>query len=112
LKSSRDFQSMYRSGHKCTGKYFFSFLHQRNDPDTRFGVTASRRIGNAVVRNRAKRIMREAIRRVVIETQPGFDLILVARSSIRSVGTNELIPQLKDHLFNCHGIRVRRGEQF
>lgn len=112
MKSSRDFQSMYRSGHKCTGKYFFSFLRVRHDLDTYLGVTASRRIGNAVIRNRAKRIMREAVRLVVTETQPGFDLILVARSSIRSAGTDQLIPQLKNHLFNCHGIHVRHAERF
>lgn len=110
LKSSHDFQSLYRFGDKCSGKYFLSFVRPRSDQYVYFGVTASRHIGNAVARNRAKRIMREAIRLVVQNAQTGFDLVLVARPSIQSAGMKMLETQLKNHLFNCHKIQVRPVE--
>lgn len=51
-----------------------------NDQDSsRFAVSAGRRIGNAVQRNRAKRLLREAARAILQEIKPGWDIVLVAR---------------------------------
>jgi len=52
---------------------------------TRIGVVAGRRLGTAVARNRAKRLLREAARRLYPRLVPGWDLILIARSPILSV---------------------------
>jgi ribonuclease P protein component len=46
---------------------------------SRFAVSAGRRIGNAVQRNRAKRLIREAVRAILQEIKPGWDVVLVAR---------------------------------
>ncbi|HIE38122.1 MAG TPA: ribonuclease P protein component [Anaerolineales bacterium] len=49
---------------------------------TRVGVTASRRVGKAVARNRAKRLLREAARHLYPRLAPGWDLLLIARPKI------------------------------
>lgn len=49
-------------------------------PPSRAAVVAGRKVGGAVVRNRAKRLLREALRHERLK--PGWDLILVARSAI------------------------------
>jgi ribonuclease P protein component len=51
-------------------------------PSLRLGVITSRRIGNAVVRNRSRRLLREVFRRHQHELAGAVDLVLVARSSI------------------------------
>lgn len=53
---------------------------------TRLGVITSRRIGGAVVRNRARRLLREAFRIHRTRLQQGSDLVIIARKSIGSLG--------------------------
>jgi ribonuclease P protein component len=62
-----------------------------NEKDvTRFGFTAGKRLGNAVQRNRAKRRLREAVRRRLPEVIAGIDVMLIARERIRIASFDEV----------------------
>lgn len=53
-----------------------------SDPcPSRFAFVASRHVGSAVVRNRAKRLLREAVRVQMSDVQPGWDGVLIARQA-------------------------------
>jgi ribonuclease P protein component len=74
-------------------------------PGIRVGFTASRKVGNAVVRNRAKRRMRAAAASVLpSHGQPGTDYVLIARASTADRSFAELVADLKAALR-----RIRRG---
>ena len=60
-----------------------NWLASKQPGPSRLGVVVSRRVGNAVVRNRAKRLMREVFRRNQAKISGAFDLVLIARSSIQ-----------------------------
>jgi len=62
LKRRADFQRLYTQGTRVSGKYVVLFLKKTEESAGRFGVTASRRIGGAVVRSRSKRRLRELYR--------------------------------------------------
>lgn len=49
---------------------------------SRFGFSASRRVGKAVVRNRARRLMRESARLQISQIHPGWDIVFIARSAL------------------------------
>lgn len=61
-------------------------------------VVASRRVGGAVARNRARRILREAWREVVPQAGDGNDVVLVAREAIRGAKTQDLVAEMTELL--------------
>lgn len=60
----------------------------------RTAVVASRRVGGAVERNRARRILREAWTRVSPQVIEGFDTVLVAREAVRGAKTQDLVAEM------------------
>lgn len=68
LTRQRDFQKVYQQGRKIVGRTLV--LYFLPAPDDARAVVASRKVGNAVRRNRAKRLLREMLRAVIFE-EPG-----------------------------------------
>ncbi|CAO3376642.1 ribonuclease P protein component [Azospirillum argentinense] len=65
------------------------------EPPIRLGLTASRKVGNAVVRNRARRRLREAARQILTaHAAPGHDFVLVARAATAERPWAELVGDL------------------
>ena len=75
----------------------------RNDSSSaiRIGFTATRKIGGAVVRNRAKRRLREAARLLApLYAQPGFDYVVIARGGTPTRPWPRLLDDLKNALIS------------
>ncbi len=82
LRSRERFQEVRRTG-KSRKDHLAILVFLRNDlPYSRFGFTASRRVGNAVQRNRAKRLLRESVRLRFKTINPGWDMVFIARPVI------------------------------
>ena len=60
-----------------------------DQPRVKVGVAAGRTVGTAVYRNRAKRLLREAMRSLLPSITPGLDLILIARPALTSASLEE-----------------------
>lgn len=63
-----------------------------------WAVVATRRVGGAVERNRAKRILREAWRQVSPQVTGDIDAVLVAREAIRDATTQDLVSEMTELL--------------
>jgi ribonuclease P protein component len=87
LKQGRDFARTRREGQRAaSGCLITNWRRLPADATTRLGVVTSKKIGGAVVRNRARRLLREAFRVHQYELAQPVDLVLVARQSIADRG--------------------------
>ena len=90
LRRNSDFQRVRRHG-KFYASPLMVLAFLRNELDhNRYGFVVSKRMGKAVVRNKIKRRMREAIRLRTSKIKPGFDLVVIARTPISQVGYVEI----------------------
>ncbi|MBE6034342.1 ribonuclease P protein component [Aminipila sp.] len=90
LRNKKDFSAIYNRGNSFGGKYVVIFCRRNNLGYNRLGFLASKKVGNSVVRNRARRLMKESFRNMKSELKEGFDIILIARNSIKDVKCNEV----------------------
>lgn len=83
FKQTRDFVRLKAQGRRLArGSVLMNWAELPTAGQARFGVVASKRIGNAVVRNRAKRLLRQAFRLHQHELRVSSEIVLVARDSI------------------------------
>ena len=82
LRKKSDFDAIYRSGESVPDRYVVLFYRKNDLPYTRTAFLASKKVGNSVQRNRAKRLMRESYRLNEGKFSSGYDLIFIARNTI------------------------------
>ena len=82
LRRTDDVRRVYDKGRSWAHPLLVLIIRPNGLDFSRVGVTASRRVGGAVARNRAKRLLREAARRLYPQFGAGWDVMLVARVSI------------------------------
>jgi ribonuclease P protein component len=81
IRRQSDFRNIFTLGKSYPARYFILYAWPNTCDVNRFGFTAGKKIGNAVIRNRAKRLLKEVVRRHLREIKTGYDYILVARSA-------------------------------
>jgi ribonuclease P protein component len=82
LRNNREFQCVYRHGKSYANKYMVLYVLKGGASEAKAGFAAGKRLGNAVTRNRAKRLLREAFRLNRAFIKDGVQLILVGRNPI------------------------------
>ena len=85
LSRSRDFDAVYRRGTSASSRYLVLHWFPREEEgegEPRLGLAVPRSVGTAVVRNRMKRLLREAWRDLLSDVPSGHDYVLVARPGL------------------------------
>lgn len=103
-----DFQRVTAEGIKVSARHFQVFVRERGDGGrTRLGITVTRRVGNAVRRNRIKRLVREWFRQRSDELG-SCDLVVIAKRGIdRALGARAVSVDLEAALASRHRSRAR-----
>lgn len=89
LKFNHIFQRLYHSKGYCDG-YLALYARKNRTSRNRVGITVSKKLGHAVVRNRVRRRLREIYRLNEAQFQPGWDIVVVARTKAVHAGFGEL----------------------
>jgi len=79
IKKNRDFLRLYKRGKFFVGKYLVLYALKNKNKVNRLGITASKKFGNSVKRNRMRRLIKESYRSYETQLNEGFDLVFVAR---------------------------------
>ena len=79
LKLNHIFQRLYRTSGVANG-YVVLYARKNGTNTNRVGITVSKKLGHAVVRNRVRRRLREVYRLNEAQFQPGWDIVVVART--------------------------------
>ena len=80
LNRNTMFLRLYSKGTSCANKYLAVYFLKTKNPDgIRLGITVSKKVGCAVVRNRIKRLIRESYRLNEDKIKSGIDIVIVAR---------------------------------
>jgi len=79
IKKNGDFKKIFSRGKSVADRYLVLYFLKNNLEICRFGFVVSKKIGNAVIRNRIRRLFREACRLNLEKFPAGYDFLLVAR---------------------------------
>lgn len=96
-----DFVRAYRKGKSFVHPQIVLYVVKNRAKKTRVGITASKKIGNAVARNRARRVIRHGLYQVLPEDIGSYDLVFVARGQTVFAKSSQLAPIIKNLLIKA-----------
>ena len=97
LTSRMQFKAVYAEGHRASCRCFTLFARPNSSDHCRLGLTVTRKVGCAVVRNRVKRILRDVFRQNRERLDLPLDLVVNARASV----LERPVPQLERDFLEC-----------
>ena len=110
IKQNFEFRRLYHRGKSLASHHVVVYAMKNRRRCNRLGLTVSVKLGGAVVRNRIKRIVREAYRSQEDELKQGYDIVIVARNA----AVNAKMPDIQKSLsktFRSLGLLEERDEK-
>lgn len=98
LLERREFLFLQQKGRKRHSQHFLVAIAPTQGAHSRFGITTSRRFGNAVVRNRMKRLLREFFRTHQGLISPAYDIVVIPRSGAEQLTLAQITEELRKAL--------------
>jgi ribonuclease P protein component len=95
---NNDFRRIYNRGKSFVTPLVVVYVMKRKGSQVRVGITTSKKIGNAVERNRSRRVIREAFRELYPRVRRGVDLVLVARGKTPFVKSTDVKRHMEKQL--------------
>jgi len=110
LRKKKDFTAIYNKGQSVGEKYVVLF-YRKNDLDfNRTAFLASKKVGKSVLRNRARRLMKESYRELQKDLESGYDIIWIARNTISNLKCADVKKSMEAALRKS-GIKRKRTDR-
>ena len=96
LKKNKEFKKVYNNGKSYVSRNLVLYVLQTPEKDfNKYGLSVSKKVGNAVVRNKLKRRMREIIREFEKKDFKAYDIVFIARNPAAKLDYQELRRDIK-----------------
>ena len=100
LKLNGDFRRAYGRGKSLAAPALVTYALKNRAGRCRYGITASKKVGNAVERNRCRRVIREAFRTLDEPMRGNWDIVFVARGKTKHVTSTQVQQVMRAQLKN------------
>ena len=98
LKENKDFRRLYYRGSSKASDCLVTYAMKSRRKGCRYGITTSKKIGNAVLRNRSRRVIRAAYAALEDSISGNWDFVFVARSKTGKVKMQVVLAQMKKQM--------------
>lgn len=96
IKKNKDFQAAFKKGRSFANRQFVVYVLQKEEQEAfRVGLSVSKKIGNAVTRNRIKRYIRQAVVELKERMATGVDYVIIARKPLAEMDFFEVKKSLE-----------------
>ncbi len=109
IKKSRDFQEVYQTGRSLANRLLVMYVRKTDRPETRIGISVSRKVGNSVVRHSITRLIRESFRLHEEMVEAGLDIVVVVRAAAKEENY-KTIESAYLHLCGLHNILKKESK--
>ncbi len=103
IKKNVQFKSIYKRGKCIVNKLLVIYIIKNRLPINKLGIVVNKKVGNAVVRNRVRRLIKENYRLKENQISKGYDIIFVSRVRAKDATYNEVDKAMK-HLLKKAGL--------
>lgn len=109
IKENRTFSRLYRKGKSYVSPVLVTYVLRGRDRQLppRYGITTGKKVGNAVRRSRARRVIRASYDHLYPEIKKGYEIVFVARAKTPYVKTQDVEKAMRYHLKQA-GILIER----
>ncbi|MBM7648137.1 ribonuclease P protein component [Bacillus ectoiniformans] len=109
IKKNDEFQSVFNRGKSFANRQFVIYMYKNeNEVPFRIGLSVSKKIGNAVMRNRIKRYIRQSFAELKEQIKPGYDFVIIARKPATDLSCKEVKSSLAHILKRAKVISLQK----
>ncbi len=110
IKKNREFQKVFKDGKSFANRQFIIYRYKKEgQTEFRLGLSVSKKIGNAVTRNRIKRYIRQTFLELKDEVKTGYDYVIIARKQAATMNFHETKKSLQ-HVLRIARVLKRRDQ--
>ena len=98
IYKNHEFSRIYKKGQNAVGSDLVTYVFRNGRKNNRIAIVAAKKVGGAVVRNRARRVIRAAFYEIKPGLSQGFDIIFVARGKTARVKMQPVLTTMRTQL--------------
>jgi ribonuclease P protein component len=106
LTRRRDFEKVFREGVRSSSKYLVVYTRLNGLEFNRIGLAIGKKVGIAVTRNRIRRLLKEAVRKVLADIPMHFDYVVIATRHTAEGTFDDFVQELKQFIKRLHNEKI------